>query len=59
MQLDKTSRFTEVLKDENVSDYSIYGILLFDIWTENKAEKSYIINGANFVIQAILPVKNL
>lgn len=39
MQLDKTSRFTEVLKDENVSDYSIYGILLFDIWTENKAEK--------------------
>lgn len=40
MQLDKTSRFTEVLKDENVSDYSIYGILLFDIWTENKAEKN-------------------
>lgn len=39
MQLDKTSRFTEVLKGENVSDYSIYGILLFDIWTENKAEK--------------------
>lgn len=39
MQLDKTSRFTEVLKDENVSDYSIYGILLFDIWTENKAGK--------------------
>lgn len=39
MQLDKTSRFTEVLKDENVSAYSIYGILLFDIWTENKAEK--------------------
>lgn len=39
MQLDKTSRFTEVLKDENVSDYSIYGVLLFDIWTENKAEK--------------------
>lgn len=39
MQLDKTSRFTEVLKDEKVSDYSIYGILLFDIWTENKAEK--------------------
>ena len=39
MQLDKTSRFTEVLKDENVSDYSIYGILLFDIWTEIKAEK--------------------
>ncbi len=39
MQLDKTSRFTEVLKDENVSDYSIYGILLFDIWTDNKAEK--------------------
>lgn len=39
MQLDNTSRFTEVLKDENVSDYSIYGILLFDIWTENKAEK--------------------
>lgn len=39
MQLDKVSRFTEVLKGENVSDYSIYGILLFDIWTENKAEK--------------------
>lgn len=38
MQLDKASRFTEVLKDENVSDYSIYGILLFDIWTENKSE---------------------
>ena len=59
MQLDKASRFTEVLKDENVSDYSIYGILLFDIWTENKAEKSFIRNGANFVIQTILPGKNL
>lgn len=39
MQLDKVNRFTEALKGENVSDYSIYGILLFDIWTENKAEK--------------------
>lgn len=48
MQLDKVIRFTEVLKGENVSDYSIYGILLFDIWTENKAEKKLYHNWNEF-----------
>lgn len=48
MQLDKVIRFTEVLKGENVSDYSIYGILLFDIWTENEAEKELYHNWNEF-----------
>lgn len=48
MQLDKVIRFTEVLKGENVSDYSIYGILLFDIWTENEAEKELYRNWNEF-----------
>ena len=48
MQLDKVNRYTEALKGGSVSDYSIYGILLFDIWTENEAEKELYHNWNEF-----------
>ncbi len=38
--LDIESRFSEFFKVDSISDYCVYGGLLFDIWTETKSEKS-------------------
>ena len=40
LSLDVKNRFENFFVDESIKNYQVYGVLLFDLWTETRTEKA-------------------